>query len=111
MGGECSQTGNGERTEKNAFWAKPDANAVLSRLQMQQAPAVGHTNSLGAAENVEFSEERLDVALDGDFGDGEICPDKFVGLAGREQLQNIQLASSQLLSGQSFRKLRRDGGW
>ena len=71
---------------------------------------VGHTNRLGPAENIELSEERLDVALDGDFGDSEIRPDKFVGLAGREQLQNIQLTSSQFLSGQSSRKLCRDGG-
>ena len=49
---------------------------------MKQSPAVGHGDCLGAAQDVQFSEQRLDVALDGDFCDGQVRAN-VVGIAPR----------------------------
>src|SRR2546426_12837333 len=73
--------------KKDTARAHPNANAGVIRRnirsQVKQSPAVGHGDGLGAAQDVQFSEQRLDVALDGDFRDGETGADQFVGLAFR----------------------------
>src|SRR6267143_6588396 len=67
--------------------------------QPKQSPAVCHGHRLGAAQDVQFSENGLDVAFDGDFRDCQSSADQLVGLAFRKQPQNILLAWSQFFSG------------
>ena len=67
--------------------------------QPKQSPAVCHGHCLGAAQDVQFSENGLDVALDGDFRDGQVSSDQLVRLAFRKQPQNIVLAWGQFFSG------------
>ena len=65
---------------------------------MKQAPAVRHGDGFGPAQDVELAENGLDVALDGDFGNGERCADEFVGFAFGEQLEHFEFAWRQFLS-------------
>ncbi len=62
MDGECSPTkegcgvGTAEREREIICRNEPS--------QPKQSPAVGNGDCLGAAQDVQFSEQRLDVALD-----------------------------------------------
>src|SRR6266571_282094 len=89
--------------KKDAERELPNANAeIIHRNELshpKQSPAAGHGESLGAAQDVQFSENGLDVALDGDFRDGQANADQLVRLAFRKQPQNIQFAWSQFFSG------------
>jgi len=54
--------------KKDAEREPQNANAEIicpnELSQPKQSPAVGHGDCLGAAQDVQFSEQRLDVALD-----------------------------------------------
>ncbi len=47
---------------------------------MQQTFAVGYGKRLGTAQNIELSEERLDMALNGDFSDRQGVAENLVVL-------------------------------
>src|SRR5438876_10194434 len=78
--------------------------------QMKQSPPVGHSDGLRPAQDVEFSEKRLDVALDGDFRNSQVSPDQFVGFAHGKETQDIQFARSQFFGGQTLGQFRRYAG-
>ena len=56
---------------------------------MKQPSAIRHGDGFGAAQDVQFSEERLDVALDSDFRDCQIRADQFIWLSFRKQKQDF----------------------
>jgi hypothetical protein len=47
----------------------------------KQSLFAGHSNRFGAAQYVQFAEDRLDMALDRHLRDRQIHPDELVGLA------------------------------
>src|SRR6185295_13605962 len=89
--------------KKDTEREQQNANAEIIRRnqlsQPKQSPAVCYSDGFGAAQDIEFLENGLDMALDGDFRDRQISSDQLVGFAFRKQPQNIQLAWSQFFSG------------
>src|SRR6266849_3451005 len=97
MDGECSPTKEGCGVGTAEREREIICRNELS--QPKQSPAVCNGDCLGAAQDVQFSEQRLDVALDGDFRDRQASTDQLVGLAFRQQPQNLHFAWSQFFSG------------
>ena len=88
-----------------------DSTRARDWSQVKQSPSVRHGDCFGAAQDVQLSEQGLDVTLHGDFRDGQVGANQFIGFAGREQSQDFQLARSQFFGGQSFREFCRHCGW
>ena len=100
MDGECSPTKEGCGVGTAERECEIICRNELS--QPKQSPAVCHGESLGAAQDVELFEQRLNMALDGDFGDRQIGADQLVGLGFREQPQNFQFPRGQFFGWQAF---------
>src|SRR5262249_27003105 len=67
-------------------------------------------DGLRATEDVEFSEQRFHMGLNGQFRNREVRSNQLVGLALSQEPQDIDLSHSQFLARQALRKLGGDVG-
>src|SRR5271168_1110123 len=92
-------------SSRGSPWASIPGAFQLPAERTQQALAGCHCDGFGTTQDIEFPENRLHVALDGDLADQQCCADELVWLTLRQQSQDFQFSRCQLLRGEAFGQL------